>query len=301
MNNPMDMINWAPHIWLPVLVDLAIAVALLASIRKLSGVIGNVNSNDELTQRDNFAFGISFGGGLVALAIMLTGALSGEASDKNLLDEALLMLAYGCLGMVLMAVSRFILDKVSLPKISLHEEIMKGNVATSIIDASNMIATALIVRAVMVWIDDIRYFGLLAVAFGFIVSQLILVLVTKYRSMVYAKRHAGGNFQDALRDGNSALAIRYFGHKIGVALSVTAASGFVNFSKSDFIITTLIWGGFSIVMTVFLSLICIIARHVVLYKVNVVEEVDNQKNIGVGAIEGMIYIAVGLLLAALFA
>ena len=44
-----------------------------------------------------------------------------------------------------------------------------------------------------------------------------------------------------------------------------------------------------------------IARSAVLYGVDVVEEVDEQNNIGVAAIEAAISISIGLLFVALFA
>ena len=51
---------------------------------------------------------------------------------------------------------------------------------------------------------------------------------------------------------------------------------------------------------VFLSLIASLARKIVLLGVDVVEEVDNQNNVGVAAIEAAIAIAVGLFFVALF-
>ena len=78
-------------------VDLVLIVAALASMRKLSGAIGNVSSHDELTSRDNFAFGVSIAGAALALAIMLMGAVSGEAA-MNPASEAMVMLAYGGAG-----------------------------------------------------------------------------------------------------------------------------------------------------------------------------------------------------------
>jgi hypothetical protein len=45
----------------------------------------------------------------------------------------------------------------------------------------------------------------------------------------------------------------------------------------------------------------VIARRVILFGVDVVEEVDRQENIGVATIEAAIYISVGLFFTALFA
>jgi len=300
MDNTASLINWYPDLLAILAIDLVLAIILLAGFRKLAGLISNVSTTEELASRDNFAFGLVFAGGILALAIVLTGAISGEAG-VNLFDEALLVISYGVLGIVLMMLTRKVFDNFALPDINIHNQIMKGNMAAAIVDVGNLLATAIIVRAVMVWIDDISLFGLISVVIGFVVSQVVLILVTQYRLKVYASRHNGKSLQAALEAGNKALAIRYCGHKIGVALAVTAASGFVPYNDGRIIMACLTWGVISIVLTVVLSMIAIAARQVILMKIDVVDEVDKQQNMGVGFIEATIYVAIGLILAGLIA
>ncbi|HFE39555.1 MAG TPA: DUF350 domain-containing protein, partial [Gammaproteobacteria bacterium] len=292
----IPLINFYPDLLAVLLVDLIIAITLLTVFRKLAGLISNVSSTQELAEKDNFAFGLVFAGGMGALAIVLTGAISGDPGH-SLFSEIVLVITYGVLGIALMTLTRKILDKFTLPNIDIQDQVMKGNMAAAIADVGNLIATAIIVRAVMVWIDDSTLFGLVAVIIGFVVSQLVLIMVTKYRSHVYAKRHNGDSLQKAFEAGNQALAIRYLGHKIGVALAVTAASGFVPYNDERIIMACLAWGLFSLLLTIVLSLIAMGARHIILAKINVVEEVDKQKNLGIAYIEAMIYIAIGFLLS----
>ena len=286
--------------YLVLLIDFVIAIILLTLMGKAAGLIANVNSIKELSEKDNHAFGIAFGSALLALGIMLTGAVSGDETI-SLVYESTIVLSYGVFGIVLMAAARFVLDKISLPKISIHEQILNGNNAAALVDAANMIATAIIIRAVMIWVDTESYTGLAMVAFGFIASQALMILVTRYRTYVYAKRHNGASIQDAFERGNLALATRYFGHKVGAALAVTSASGLVTYLPSNATIAALLWLGASVVMIVILSLIAIATRHVVLRGINVVEEVDDQGNIGIGLIEAIIYVVLGLILVSLFA
>ena len=49
-------------------IDFAIIIALFVSLKFIKGWVSNLHANDEITERDNFAFGISFAAGLVALA-----------------------------------------------------------------------------------------------------------------------------------------------------------------------------------------------------------------------------------------
>ncbi|MDH5232460.1 MAG: DUF350 domain-containing protein [Gammaproteobacteria bacterium] len=298
--NLTDYLALERYEYLVLLVDFVIAIVLLTLIGKVSGLVSNVNSVKELSVKDNHAFGISFGAALLALGLMLTGAVSGDETI-SLVYEVTIVLSYGVFGILLMVAARFILDKISLPQISIHEQILKGNAAAALVDAANMIATAIIIRAVMIWVDAESFMGLALVAFGFIASQILMIIVTRYRTFVYAKRHEGGCIQDAFENGNIALAIRYFGHKVGAALAVTAASGLVTYMPLSAITAALLWVAASAIMVIALSLIAIAARHVVLSGINVVEEVDDQGNIGIGLIEAIIYIVIGLLLVALFA
>ena len=72
-------------------IDFAIIIALFVSLKFIKGWVSNLHANDEITERDNFAFGISFAAGLVALAIVLSGVSSG-AFAPSLQQEALQML-----------------------------------------------------------------------------------------------------------------------------------------------------------------------------------------------------------------
>ena len=300
MDNISSLINWYPDLLAILALDLVLAVIILTAFRKLSGVISNVSSTEELSVKDNFAFGLVFAGGVFSLAIILTGVVSGDAG-ASLIDETILILSYGALGIILLLLARKVLDSFSLPHIDIHDQIMKGNLAAAIIDVGNLLATAIILRAVMAWIDEAGLFGLISLVVGFIASQLVLILVTQYRTRIYAMRHNGKSLQAAFEEGNKALALRYFGHKVGVALAVTAASGFVIYTEENILLACLIWGLISIVFTILLSAIAIGARHIILAKIDVVKEVDKQQNIGVGFIEASIYVAIGLLLAALIA
>lgn len=295
-----SLINWYPDLLEILAVDLVLAILLIAAYRIISGLISNVSSTEELSVRDNVAFGLVFAGGVFALAIVMSGAVSGEAG-KSLLKEIILVLSYGLVGIVMMILSRKVFDIITLPEIRVQDLILKGNQAVAIVDVGNLLATAIIIRAAMVWIQGTAFTGLLAVVIGFIVSQAVIVLVTKYRTKVYASRHNGSSLQAALEAGNKALAMRYAGHKVGVALAVTAASGFVPYNDDRLILACLLWGFMSLVLSVVLSLLAIFARQIILAKINVVEEVDEQQNLGIGFVEAMIYVSVGFILSSLIA
>ncbi len=297
--NFSDIVLADHYEYMVIAVDFLIAIFVLTAVGKVTGLVSNVKSVHELSVKDNVAFGISYAAAILAVGIMLTGALSGDVT-VSLLYEVGIVSAYGVLGIVLMTMTKRVLDRISLPKIAIQDEIIKGNSAAGIVDAANMLATAIIVRAVMIWVDTESFSGLFMVLGGFVFSQVLMMLVTRYRLFVYASRHNGESLQSAFEAGNVALALRYFGHTVGVALAVTAASGIATYTEGQEIESAILWAAVSLALTVGLSLLSIFARHIILWGINVVEEVDRQKNVGIGFIECMIYIANGVLMVALF-
>lgn len=293
-----DFINVDMDLALYYLVDFLIAVALLSAMRFLAGLVGNVSATKEISHNDNKAFGISLAGAMVAVSIMLMGVVSGDAG-YNLVNEALTVILFGVIGITLMWLTRIAFDRISFPGLSIHDQIMKGNMAASIIDACNMIATAIIIKGAMIWVDGDMTMAIIAVVVSFFASQIIMALATLYRVKVYEKRHKGNPLHQAIEENNIALALRFSAYRIGIAIAVSAAFTAVEYEADAFMLVFMLWFAVALALFILLTLISIVIRLGVLPRVNVGEEVGEQGNIAVGAIEGSIYIVVGLLLAGL--
>jgi len=97
-----------------------------------------------------------------------------------------------------------------------------------------------------------------------------------------------------------ALAVRFAGHRIGVGLAVTAASGIVVYYTDKVLYSLAIWSAVAIAMFLAQTVISIAARLVLLPGINVGEEVGKQRNVAIGALEGAIYVAIGLIFVGLF-
>ncbi len=293
-----DYINLDPDLALYYLLDFAISVAILSGMRFLAGTVANVSATHEISQKDNKAFGVSLAGAMVAVSIMLMGVVSGDAGF-SLADEAQSMLIFGVAGILLMWITRIVFDRLSFPKLSIQNQIMQGNMAASIIDACNMIATAIIIKGAMTWVDGNIGISLLAVVISFFASQIIMALATLYRVKVYAKRHNNEQLHTAIEQDNIALSLRFGAYRIGIAIAVSAAFTAVEYVTQDFALVFVLWFSVALLLFIILTLIAIIIRLGVLHKVNIGEEVGEQRNISVGVIEGSIYIVVGLLIAGL--
>ena len=288
---------WA---WQITVLDFVISVALVVGLRKFTGLVSNLSTTEELAERDNFAFGISLAGAIFALSLMLTGVLSGDVAT-SLLNEAMLLIGYGVLGVLLIKVGRFVLDRWVLRGVAIQQEIKNANVPVALIDVANVVATGIILRAVLGWVEGDLWLSIVALLMAFVVTQLLLSLVSYSRVVIFSKRNKGKDWQEEITNGNSALALRYMGHIIGVSLAVTAASGLVVYNEQNILYSLMLWTVAAVDLVVVATLFSFIARKFILNGIDVVEEVDTQRNIGVATIEAVIFLSIGLLLITLLA
>ncbi len=296
----LDLIYWDSSYNPILLLNLSIAVALFACLRLFSGVISHVSASHELLKKDNPAFGISVAGVAFAVTIVLTGAIYGEPVN-NFSDSIIAVGLYGLLGIVLMWLSRIIFDRLALSEISIRDEIIRGNVAAGIVDAGNVVASALVIRAVMTWVESNTMEGLTAVLLAFVISQILMTAAIYARIHLFKLGNQGKSIQQAFKEGNTALALRFAGRRIGIAFAINAAANVMVYETYDYEMLLMAWTFVSIVMMIALSAISYIADKIIFFRVDVSDEVVNQKNIAVGALQCVIYLSMGFLLAELMA
>lgn len=293
----IDMIYWDPAYTKILSLNLGIIIALFASLRLFSGTMAHANASDELFIKDNPAFGISMSGVALGITIMLSGTIYGDPA-RSIQDTVIAVGLYGLIGIVLMAVTRIIFDKFAFPQILIRQEILKGNVAAAILDAGNVIATAVIIRAVMMWIPSNTVDGMLTLFVGFLLFQILLTAASILRLKILSMRH-DTSFQDQVIKGNIAIALRFTGKRISSAFAITAASYLIVYESYGIYILLPVWACISVGVILLLSLLAAIADRVIFFGVNYNDEVINQRNIAVGLLQGIIYISLGLLLTEL--
>ncbi len=279
------------------LIDMAVAIILLGGIRFTMGIIGKVNTKDELSQKDNFAYGISMAGGVAAMGIALSGAITGELAGSYLIEFSG-MFTYGFAGLLLIKAGRYIHDKFALQELNKHKQILQRNNSVGIVDAASVIATAIVVRAALIWVEGIDLQTFIALFCAWIVSQIMLVIITRIFEWRYA-RNNGVTFQAALENGQIALAIRYCGYLISTAMSVTAASYFIEYNMQELWVGITQWAIMSVLLMFVLTLLTMLAKHIVLWGINRREEVEDQQNIGIATMELATSFSIALLLMAL--
>lgn len=281
------------------LIDFIIIVALFVSLKLIKGWVSNLHANDEITERDNFAFGISFASGLTGLAIVLTGITSGDFAD-SLLDEALLMAGYGLIGIALIKLGHFFQDKVALQKVDLHDEIVKGNVTAAMIEFGHIVTVAIVVRSALIWVLTEGWYGLPVVVAAFIIGNLIMLLVSQYRVQLYKRTNrSGDSLQQAILDDNLAVGIRYAGFLAGCGLAITAATGIAPYAADNILLSLLFWALSALACIIAFIVLHLITIKVILSGTDISDEVNRQKNIGVAVISASISFAIGITMATL--
>ncbi len=283
-----------------IVINLSIAVAAISMFRFLLGMLAGVNTTNELSQKDNYAFGVVFAGGAGAIALILAAAVGGEA-EVEFFVEAINVMTYAVAGIALLKIGSIVNDVVMFHQISLKKAISEHNISAGIVQASNLVALGLLLNSAINWVESENWEGILPVLLVFATSQIILLVVTRLRAFIYSRRHPGENLQTAIVDGNPALAIRFAGHVFGTTLAVGAAGHLVEYIHADPAMSAVAWGSVALVLALVLSGLSFIARKAILAKIDVVEEVDNQQNVGIAFIEAAIFISIGLLLDSVLA
>lgn len=291
----MDLIYWDHYYNSVLLGNLLIVIGLFTSLRLFSGAISHMNASEELLRKDNPAFGISLGAATLGLTVVLTGTIYG-APDANLTEAVFSVLIFGLIGIVLLAVTRMIFGKLTLPNISLRGEIMNGNQAVAIADAGNILAASIVIRAVMLWVPDAGPEHLLILICGYAISQIILTATSYVNIKKFSTFHSGYNFQDELRSGNMALALRFAGKKIGTAFAIATAAQIVVYEEANMTGILAAWALASVFVLVIWEALCFLAERLILFRVRLDEEVLGQKNVALGLLQGVIFASLGLLI-----
>ena len=294
----MDMIYWDHYYNAIIVANLAIVIALFATLRFSSGAISHVRASHELFTKDNPAFGISLAGAMAGITIMLSGTIYGSP-ENDILHSIVSVGVFGALGIFLMALTRIIFDKLTLPAVNLREQIISGNIAVALADAGNVIATAIILRAVMIWVEVTSVEGIIALFLGFGVAQLLLTSLTILKRKAFDIANKGNIVQDGLNSGNIAIGLRFAGIKIGSAFAIATAAKVVVYEV--FGLSVILGGWFIAALMAILAwkILTLIAEKLIFFKVDVSKEIVEQKNTALGATQAVIYIAMGILIYSL--
>ncbi len=284
-------------------INIVVCLLFVVPVRYALAKHLGVDAKSELDSKDNFAFGVSIAGGVLGLIFMLTGVQSGEALPSHI-AEITSLLMYGALGSVLLILGVLIQDKIVIRNISLAAEIRNGNMSAAIIVAANMAVVGLVAKKTLMWVDSEGLVGLIPVVAVFVVSQLVLAAVAVLRMAVYRSRNkenvannidAADSWQAAIQTGNVAIALRYAGQLIATGIAITTTSFLVDAAELNLLWSVFYWAVYAFGLATIVWVSYRLFLPLVLFKVNVIEEVDHQQNVGVAAVEAALFIALAFM------
>lgn len=245
--------------------------------------------DDELTTRDNPAFGIAFGGYITGVAIALSGALfpwQGVTLGAELLTIAL----FGALAAMLMRLSLWINDRAILHSFCIEKELVTDhNYGTGFVVAGSSIATGFMLRGVMAGFSDSLATGLRDTVIYFAVGQLVLIA----GGWVYA-RTAPYDVHDEIEKNNHAAGISFGGYLAALGYIVSVALTGATSDWVDEVITALV---IAVIGMVLLVTARVIADYFLLPRSPLAKEVAEDKNMAAGVMAATSFLLVAILFA----
>jgi uncharacterized membrane protein YjfL (UPF0719 family) len=244
----------------------------------------SVRIDREMTARDNFAFAVPMGAYYLGILIVMGAPLSGQ-SRESFVREALSVLAWGVLAMVLLNLASLANRRFLFGAVDLAGEILeRTNVAAGILVAGSHVANALLILGALA--DE---GGLLPAAVFWLYAQVLLTVAT-----LAFQRLVGCDLAAEIRRGNQAIALAVAGALVGIGniLRMSISGPFEGWS-AGFAAAT----GYAVVGLVLLFVVRQLADWVLLPGVTFRQEVLEQEvpNVGVGYLEALFYLGASLL------
>lgn len=298
MSTLVNLIPLSPDLGWYFAIDMGIAILLLSLMWVATSALQSGCAKDELTKKDNYAYGISVAGRMLALCIVLVAAVA-NSKTNSFADSALTILIYGVLGICLIKIGRFAHDKIILNRFDKELNIQNRNVAVALVDASSSIATAMVVQSVVLWANGMDMNAIVAVISGFFVTQAILLTVTRLYERRFAEYNRIGSLQSSLEKGQMAVAIQHSGHLLGTAMAVTAAGHLLEYHPQGYVSNVTSWFILGLGLAATLTVLTSISKRLVLNQIDLEQEIDQQHNIGVASIELTIALGIALILRGL--
>ena len=245
--------------------------------------------NDELTTKDNPAFGVCLAGYLIGLSLAMSGALFG--TGWSLKENLLTVLVGGLAALLLMRLSVFINDKLILYKFSIDKEMIQDrNLGTGFVVAGSCLATGFMLNGVLTGESSSFLLGIRDIAVYFVFGQLVLVV----GGLVFQAITKYDLYKIIEQDNNIPAGISFGGFltALGIIVRASLAGATSNFAEELTIMVIISAVGLSL-----LVIARVIADKVFLPASPLSKEVAVDKNPAAGAIAAACFICIAVLLS----
>ncbi len=264
---------------------LAAFILLFAGKLIFQLINSNIKVNEELVEKDNFAFAIQFVGYLFGLLLAIGAAIEGPS--VGMLEDLKQIGIYGGLGIVFLNLSSLVSDKIILRKFSIRKEICDDkNEGVGVVTAANYVASGLIIFGAV----NGEGGGIQTAAVRWIVGQVLLILASEFYNFITPY-----STHDELEKDNVAVGIGFGGAVVAFSILI------LNAIKGDFESYTATFTSLGIEFVIGLVLlpsIRLIADKVLLPGQDLTDELVNQEkpNLGAAFVEAFAYVGGAILI-----
>ncbi|MFZ3573990.1 DUF350 domain-containing protein [Tenacibaculum finnmarkense] len=249
----------------------------------------SINIQDELVEKDNFAFIISYVGYFTALIIAIGGAIIGETA--GFITDILQIFSYGIIAILLLLLSAWISNKVILNKFDLKKEIITDqNEGAGVIEAAIYIANGLVLYGALIGESETLIAGISTFIIYWILGNIVLILASK----VFIA-WMGYDIHNQIEKDNVAAGVSFSGAilAIGIITMNAILDPFLDWTTTliDISLQTLLGCLLLPIMRLFADKILLPGRKLT-------DEIINQEkpNIGAGLMEAFAYIGAAILI-----
>ena len=281
----LDRIGWSIPLFIVTFVMLLLA-------KRLYQWTEPFNFADQLTEKDNPAFGAALAGYLLGVAIALTAAFPKSAvTDMRSLAEAAGMLAaQGLLVAVLMRASVWIVSHGVIHRFGVrHEMVDDRNTGAGAVVAGGCVAAGLVLRGALSGESASPWLALRDLLVFWALGQVILVAGAR----MFAHT-AGYDVEKALEGNNAAAGFSLAGFLVAVGIVVEAS---LTGAADNLLFETVLTLVVSVVGLLLLFVSAILAARVFLPHALVAKEIETDRNPAAGILSAVCFVAVALLLA----
>ncbi len=249
----------------------------------------SINIQQELVEKDNFAFILSYVGFFTALTITIGGSIVGESYD--FITDIQQIFIYGVSATFLLLLASWISNKVILHKFDLKKEvIVDKNEGSGIIEAAIFIANGLILYGALVGESETLLEGITTFVVYWFIGNVVLIIASKiFISWMSYDIH------EAIEKDNVAAGVSFAGAIVAIGIITMNAilDPFVDWTSTLVNISIQTVAG-----CVLLPIMRVFADKILLPGQKLTDEIINQEkpNIGAGLIEAFAYIASAILI-----
>jgi uncharacterized membrane protein YjfL (UPF0719 family) len=256
-----------------------------------------IKDDEELTKKDNPAFGVLFVGYMLGLAIALAGTFS--SLGPSVLDNVLDLGTSGLAAILLMRLSMALGEALILPGLRLESQIVaERNIGAGFAFAGLLVANGFIISGVMQGRSDSYLVELLDIGVYWAAGQAFLLLAwLLYRAIANLGSRSRFDVRKDIGEGkNTAAGISIGGFLVAAGLVLQAALAGSGSDIGAELLVTIAVGACGLVL---LAAARVLSALVLLPNADLADEVSRQGNVAAGAVSALSFVAVAAIFAAL--